>query len=559
MSRNLAIAALLWLAAAAAVLVTFHDQFWWPPDEGVYAYVAQRANAGDVIHRDLIDLHAGYGNALNAWAFRVFGEDLLSLRYPLVAITLVQGAIAFLLLRRRGAAAAFAGAFAVTAFSFVQFPNPSANWHALGAFFLLCLALSELGERTALRLFLAGAIVGLCFFTRQLSGVFLAIGLAAVLLAERQGTGRGPRAPALVTGGIAFAGLMAYLVAMKQVFGLVWGGVLPLGILAIATLRARIAWGEAGRTVALVLAGFVLAGLPLAALAIAQGAFGAWLGDMLFTALLIQTQDFIARSSFGTILLLAAQNLLQGGGAAAAVSGIAWIFLVLSVPALGLLVGRDLLRGRKVHPAAILAVFWSVSALHYQIPIYLLYVLPGTLVALILMRPAPIPVAAVLTVSLWALAFQAGQPLERGVSGIVAGVRAPPNVRSTLPRVSLRIQPADVETFGALLAAIEAGARPGEPLMTLPMEPEVNFMTGRRSPVGYYATALGLRTPADLEAAVAALNGAAPLFVVQRRQDKYLTPLSARLLARVRAGSGPPRRIGPFDLYRYGGEPVPPR
>ena len=52
----------LWLLLSGLILFHFHDQFWWGPDEGVYAYVAQRFLAGDTIHRDLIDIHPGYGN-----------------------------------------------------------------------------------------------------------------------------------------------------------------------------------------------------------------------------------------------------------------------------------------------------------------------------------------------------------------------------------------------------------------------------------------------------------------------------------------------------------------
>lgn len=97
-----AVSAVLSALCAAAIFFQFHDQFWWPVDEGVYAYVAQRANAGDIIHRDIIDLHTGYGNILNALSFPVFGEDLLSLRYPLVLISAFQCFVAFILLRDRG-------------------------------------------------------------------------------------------------------------------------------------------------------------------------------------------------------------------------------------------------------------------------------------------------------------------------------------------------------------------------------------------------------------------------------------------------------------------------
>ncbi len=47
------------VAVVCALLWYFHDRFWWPPDEGVYAYVAQRILAGDRLHLDLIDLHGG--------------------------------------------------------------------------------------------------------------------------------------------------------------------------------------------------------------------------------------------------------------------------------------------------------------------------------------------------------------------------------------------------------------------------------------------------------------------------------------------------------------------
>jgi hypothetical protein len=28
------------LVISAAILIYFHDRFWWPPDDGAYAYVA---------------------------------------------------------------------------------------------------------------------------------------------------------------------------------------------------------------------------------------------------------------------------------------------------------------------------------------------------------------------------------------------------------------------------------------------------------------------------------------------------------------------------------------
>jgi hypothetical protein len=175
-----------------------------------------------------------------------------------------------------------------------------------------------------------------------------------------------------------------------------------------------------------------------------------------------------------------------------------------------------------------------------------------------LLRPRAVIATAVLLLSLWAVAFQAGQPLSRGIPGMVAGVRGEAQVPSGLPRVSLFIPESDAGAFREILAAIDEGASPREPLMTIPMDPELNFITGRKSPVNYYGTPLGLRSEADLSRTVAALDAAAPLFVVNRREDKYLTPLSARLLEIVKSRSAPPRAMGWLDLYRYPGPARPP-
>lgn len=549
--RHYAGAALLSLLCVSAIMLHYHDQFWWPVDEGVYAYVAQRANAGDIIHRDLIDLHGGYGNVLNALAFRVFGEDLLSLRYPLVAITALQCIITFVLLKVRGAVVAFVGVFAVAAFSFVQFPNPSANWHALGSFFCLCLCLEKIRRGSKIRLLLAGAIVGLCFFTRQLSGVFLALGLICVLLAEAPQKKDGLRVPAVLVGGVSFVGLLVYLASKQHWFGLIWGGVWPLGLLLFATLRARISWSYVGQTAGLVTAGFGLAGLLLALWALSNGAFSHWTSDILLTALLINGQDFISQASFLNMLQLASQNIISGAGLIPTLSGIAWFFLILSVPALGAIANSDFYRFGSARPTTLLAVFWAIGALHYQIPIYLLFALPAVLIGLLVMRPTMIVMAALIVVSSWALVFQAGQPLERGLSGIVAGHRSVGNIAADLPRVSLRIPPSDAALYRQVIETIETTAIPGEPLMTIPMEPELNFMTGRQSPVRYYGTPLGLRTDSDVHDTIANLDAAAPLFVVYRRNDKYLTPLSVQLLEQVKARSEEPVQVGPFDFYRY--------
>lgn len=539
-----------WLLLSSLILVHFHDQFWWGPDEGVYAYVAQRFLAGDTLHRDLIDIHPGYGNFLNIAAFALFGEDLLSLRYPLVLLTLLQGGIALWVLRTHGNLVAFVGALAVTAFSFIQFLNPSANWHALGAYFALLLCLTALPRGSSSRLLLAGLIVGIAFFTRQLSGVLLGIGLVAVLLSELEEGKTGKRMPAAILGGVPTLGLAAYVMLKDQFFGALWIGVWPIILLAVLTWRARLTWVDFARITMIPLTGFILSGIPIAVFMAASGALMPWLRDLLFSALVINSQAFIADRSYAEILAVV-YVYLPDSDTTGVISSLGWLALLLTFPVAGILSVSRILARQPLPLPAISAMIWATSALHYQIPFYLMVAVAPILLGLLCLSNRPFALAFVGALSFWAIFFQAGRPIEQSLAGIVFSEAAKTYVASDLPRVSLRISEESRALYSQVVSTIEQEARKGEALFTLPMNPEINFITGRKAPVPYYGTQLGLKNREDLEDTIEALDQAAPLFVVHRRKDKYLTPLGADLLKAVQMRSARPRQIGPFDLYRY--------
>jgi hypothetical protein len=83
---------------AAVVLYYFHDRFWWGPSDGAYAHVAERILAGEVLNRDVQDIHAGYINFVNALAMGIFGTKLVVLRYPLMLLTFIQTCLVFFFL-----------------------------------------------------------------------------------------------------------------------------------------------------------------------------------------------------------------------------------------------------------------------------------------------------------------------------------------------------------------------------------------------------------------------------------------------------------------------------
>lgn len=544
------------LGLSAIILWYFHDRFWWPVDEGVYAYVAQRMLAGDVLHRDLIDLHAGYVNIVHALAFKLFGEDLLSLRYPLVLLTLAQAAFAWRLLAPAGPWPAFVAATVATAFSFIQFLNPSANWYALFFFFVTCWALTRTDPSRRRDVILIGFLIGLCFLFRQLSGVFLAMGAVFWLVMKLKPATEAPPRLARAVLAIILLGLAFYLWSKGSLFALLVFGIWPLGMLAAGMTRVRADDGPVLKLVAALAAGALLAALPLVLYHLFEGSLLAWLDDIFLTAMLIHQQEFIARSSFAHLLLGGVVGLTQWNEPALMLNGILWISLLAAAPLLGVLALRDLLRrdrARAIHPLPALAVFFVLVAIHFQIAIYLFLGIVPVLVALLWrLRDWRSGIVTVALVGLSAIAvyYQAGQPVSRNLAGLIRGDRVLLDAPEGLPRASLVMQRSDQRVFEALIGRIESGARPGELLFTLPMDPELNFITGRPSPAPYYGTPLGLRSRADVTETLARLERAAPLFVVHRRDDKYMTPLSDELLQAIRRLDSSPEIFGPFDLYR---------
>jgi hypothetical protein len=80
-----------WLGLGAVLVVSigymllFIDRGWIPHDEGTLAQSAERVLSGEVPHRDFVHGYTGGLAYLNALAFKLFGMNLLALRYALLA------------------------------------------------------------------------------------------------------------------------------------------------------------------------------------------------------------------------------------------------------------------------------------------------------------------------------------------------------------------------------------------------------------------------------------------------------------------------------------------
>jgi hypothetical protein len=546
------------VAGNAALLWRFHDRFWFAPDEGNYAHVAQRLLAGEVLHRQVQDVHPGYINFLNAAAFRLFGLDLLSLRYPLVIVGLGQALLVFLLLAGQRPLLGLMASLTLTAFGAIQFLNPTAHWYCLALAVAAGAALAWL-PRGRRRLIVLGLLVGLLALFRQLSGALVAMGVVSYLLLEAPSeAARGRDRWVGRTLLVSMAAVLAlYLGRATDPAGWLLFGIWPLGLLAWLSAKVAVPNREVARIAGWLILGAAVSSLPLWLYHLAHGSVGWWLRDTLQTAMFLGRMNFLDRPLYAS---LTRTGLLQlfSPHPTEIINGAFWFVLPLLAALQGLLLVASLVRGpaRLAPPLSWLAVFYAVVSVHYQIPLYLLYSVGLTLVGLLSLaaelrpraRAAAMIGAGLLAVV--AVVFQAGQPLGRGIPGIVEGRRAALVPANPLPRCHLLIEPGERQRYLDLVGLIQAETRPEQAIFVLPSDAELYFLSGRPNPFRFYNTALGISDERALNEAIGVLEAHPPALVIFNPEDKYNTAFSRRLMQVIRQRYALLRRIHGLDIYR---------
>ena len=550
------------LVITATILIYFHDRFWWPPDEGAYAYVAERILAGDVLNRDVHDIHMGYVNFLNALAFRLFGYQLVSLRLPLVAAGLLQACVIFFLFKPRGIMLAMTAAISLTALSFVQFLNPTAHWYSLFLIISIIGCLARIPQDNRWRLFVVGLLLTTLFLFRQLSGVIAGIGVMAFLLYEapRGATGLNTIfARALMT--IMFVGLAGYLLAKADLSAVLLFGIWPLALLARGWFKATVDNRYIARQLPALIAGGFVAALPLVAYHIHHGSLGTWYADTIVSALALTDLEFIDRPRYLHYVVFGLHQTIAMESFDAIVNGLFWASIVLTAPALGILVLIDRTRrgesGPASHPLPFLAVFYGLVSVHFQIPIYLFYTVGLSLAGLIWMlaatstRRREIVSACVLLLSIVGLYYHAAQPISRGLVGILKGVRTELAPGDGLDRLGLSIEANDIAVYRHIADLVRREVRIDQTILAIPVNPEIYFLTRRRSPFRFFNSALGILGEAELIEVLQTIRDRPPRLVFYRPVDKYNTQYGDEVMAYVRQHYGLLETLGGFEIYRY--------
>ncbi len=544
-----------------AILWSFHDSFWWPPDDGTYAYVADLINRGFVLHKDIQDVHMGYVNFTNALALRLFGDDFLSLRYPLVLLTLMQSLVIGYLLMASNRIAALATALVLTCLSFLQFINPTANWYAL---FLICITifnLQVLGTRNKYRIFIAGFLLTILFCFRQPSGVFAIMGVLSYLLYESTEVGEVAEANPLsshilarIVVAILLLILVIYLVNKTNLWGVLFFGVWPAVVLIQQLIRCKVSNGRVVQILLHLSLGGAFAVAPLLIYHAWHGSISYWLQDTVVSAVGMTELPFFDSSLYGLMFQYSIENVFYGG-ITTRLNSVFWIAILLAPAFLGVTLLKEQWRAYgTVAPLGYIPVFYMMVSVHYQIPIYLFYSVSLTLAGLMWLLHRKniskylMPAVLFFLVGI-GLVFQAGQPLSRSIIGIFEGNVNNELVSSDLPHCNLRIEPAMAEKYKKILAIVGELSQKNDTLLTIPFSPEINFMSKRISPFRFYNTAFGIRSEADVSAAINELKKKKTKLVLFEVRNKYNIEIAEKLVDYVKSDYHLYTSIDGIEIY----------
>jgi hypothetical protein len=551
-------ALLLVVMTSTVVMIAYHNRFWAPADEGNYAHVAERLLSGQVLHRDIQDVHAGYINFVNAAAFSLFGVRMVSMRYPLALLTIIQAGLMFTVLRRGGVAAALIGGLALTSLSFVQFLNPTPNWYTLflTVATIAWLAWNQVNPRR--RHVVTGFLVGTAFLFRQLTGVFLASGILVYLLMEKPGAGASG-APRLARAMLALIaiGNAWYILRVTDPVGWVLFGVWPLALVLWAWVRTRRSDREVLALLRHLAIGGIVSALPLLVYHLVHGSLGDWFRDTFGTAMALPTLGFMNRPGYLMMGILAWDGFSSGELDRVINAGLYTCLLLISA-VLGLLLFRGFVRGSPStnHPLPVIATFYALVSLHYQLPIYLFYTVGLSLTAALLLTSESNTPARTLTVAFssviagLALYYQAAMPVTRLLQEIVAGERRFPTTPLPSPVAGIYVDTAEAKLYQSLVRLIDRETEPGDTIFAFPTDAELYFLSRRTNPFRFYNTALGIRSSTDLDSVLRLIRCNPPKLVFSNSEDKYNTRASAQIAALVERNFQRVATIPPFLVFR---------
>ena len=589
---------IVWVVSCAYVSHLL-DRNWIPHDDGVLAQSAERVLLGEMPHRDFAEVYTGGLSYLNAVGFRIFGVQLMALRYVLFAFVVAWVPAVYYCASRFVSPV---GAAAVTLLSVVwtvpNYPAAMPSWYNLFFATFGAAALLRYSARGGRGWLVAAGVMGGCSVAAKITGSYY-VAACLLYLVVHEGVTAGAADRAAVRSGYAWlvgvllVGLLAGILALLRSHLTpqhVYHFLVPATVLSLLATRTAASgsglpiWRRLGRLWGL--AWPFLAGLaiPIAALLgpyIAQGATGALLHGVFVsptTRLAAATWPPNALPGVfpaAILALLFVHASRTGGGprgwltvalwmtvpvAALAIGGVeylygvTWASVAQAIP-LVVVAGaavlwlrpptEDTTRWEQSFLMLAIAGFTSLIAFPFAMPVYFSYSAPLALLALLgalrLVGGPPQPLASLLTAYYAGFAVLALNTQSIHELGLTAA-RAEPLTPLSLPRGRVLVPASDALEYEAVVNTLTSHARGGFTFAG-PDVPEIYFLAGLRNPT---RSLFDFLEPSATRAdrVLAAIDDRHITAVVTNGKVRYSSPLSPDLEAGLESRFPAARTVG---------------
>jgi len=521
------LAVLFALIINAGILIVFHDQYWWPQDDGVFAYLADQILKERVYGVDFYDIHPGYHSFVNALMMKIFGHEMVVMRYPIIVMGAAQSMIAAYLLRQHGFIIAVLASVTITGIGFVQLMTASPTWYAL-FFAFMCVFIVSVFKHSLKRSFALGVMIGLCFMFRHPSGIFLGFGVLAYFIYhsffenQRQAA---PRYLCYALLAMIIASLAVYSYLLFASFAFVLLGAFPILALLLIGMMGRLDDQALLKGIVPSGLGAIAAILPMIIYQMAYGDLGSWFYHSFLTGSKILETGFFFKSGYWHYPVGFFQLFFNDGLNPAWIIKAAYWVLILSFPfVLGLIAIRGMItpyqQNKRVHGSIFIALFFGIVSFYYQIPMYFYNSIALSVIVILMHisiqeRWQKLSVmVGLLFIIMTAFFFETAPS-----STVFKHDYRPSDIR----RLGVEITDEQDRVYMHLLDVIERNSKDNDPIYVYPMNPEIYYLSQRKNPFPYYGSSFYIYDENGYISFYNSIQEMMPALVIYNTGTKYLS------------------------------------
>ncbi len=505
---------------STALLISLFDVSWWAKDEGVFAHLAERVLAGEVIGVDVLDFHGGYHSLLNALMFHWFGVDLVVLRYPLILLGIIQAVLVTYLLRECSKKVAIMGGVTSVIVGFLQFPNPSPNWYAL-FFAVAVVAILMSKKRSIYHLLSIGLLMGLCFMFRHPSAIFLSFGVATFLVHESRGVletfyNRWLSIGLLLSMAVA---VVLYSTLVFEPLAFVLFGMPPLVLLASLLRYRAFDFQKWFYQLIYIGSGALVAVVPMVVYQFLYGNVGVWFHTAFLSGNSIVEKEFFHNTTYINSLYIYTVHALAKGSTALAFLEIGYWILILITPLIAcVLLLWNIQRDKNIPAVAIVTPFYGLVSFYFQIPFYFFISFILYVVAIFVLLPKTktlqqVAFSTLVFVSVWCLVSL--------TPGFQALVQPQVYTESTFGKSSIRLEVQEIGLYEEYISYVHAHTTDDDLIYAFPFDPEMYFLTDRKNPFPHIGSSFAVNSEESFEQFLIEFNSVSPKMVIFNQQHMY--------------------------------------